>query len=422
MSPSTSPRQSHVHGGLDQPVHRFDLSAASQSGLKSVEVNDVDRATLGRIADGTLSPLTGPMGISDCESVLERKAIERDGKLWAWTIPIVLPLTDEEAAECQAGSTVQLVDTDGEPFGSLTVSSCYDWDKDRFLRAVFGTERMDHEGARRWLADERTKLVGGNILLVPAVDDRPFAKYIMGPSMTRQVIEEKGWEQSVAYQARNPLARSHEYALVHGAEVILRSTGKKTGVVLNPLVSQLNIEDVPTAIRMETYEALIESRILGKDDADAQLWKSKNQNLNDNLALIGLDMRMFFAGPAEAVMHAIYRQNMGFTHFIIGRKHAAAEFDDGKPLWGDFDAQQIFENLEGQLGIRTVNVGFAAYFEEIGRVGLVSENQGNTALAITGIKLREHLVAGEIPDARIMRETTANILVDYYKTQAEVAE
>ncbi|MCP5021301.1 MAG: sulfate adenylyltransferase [bacterium] len=422
MSPSTSPRQSHVHGGLDQPVHRFDLSAASQSGLKSVEVNDVDRATLCRIADGTLSPLTGPMGISDCESVLERKAIERDGLLWAWTIPIVLPLTNEEAAECQPGSTVQLVDTDGEPFGSLTVSSCYDWDKNRFLRVVYGTDRTDHEGARRWLADERTKLVGGNILLVPAVDDRPFASYIMGPSMTRQLIREKGWEQSVAFQARNPLDRSHEYALVHGAEVILRSTGKKTGVVLNPLVSQLNIEDVPAAIRMETYEALVESRILGKDDADVQLWKSKNQDLNDNLALVGLDMRMYFAGPAEAVMHAIYRQNMGFTHFIIGRKHAAAEFDDGTALWGDFDAQQIFENLEGKLGIRTVNVGFAAYFEEIGRVGLVSENQGNTALAITGIKLREHLIAGEIPDARIMRETTANILVDYYKTQAKVAE
>lgn len=422
MSPSTSPRQSYVHGGLDQPVHRFDLSAASQSGLKSVEVNDVDRATLYRIADGTLSPLTGPMGISDCESVLKRQAIERDGSLWAWTIPIILPLTDEEAAKCQPGSTVQLVGSDGEAFGSLTVSSCYDWDKDLFLKSVYGTERTDHEGARRWLADERTQLVGGNILLVPSVDDRPFAKYIMGPSMTRKLIEEKGWEQSVAFQARNPLDRSHEYALVYGAEVILRSTGKKTGVVLNPLVSQLNIEDVPAAIRMETYEALIENRILGKDDADVQLWKSKDQDINDNLALVGLDMRMYFAGPAEAVMHAIYRQNLGFTHFIIGRKHATAEFDDGAPLWGDFDAQQIFENLEGQLGIRTVNVGFAAYFEEIGRVALVSENQGNTAVAMTGSKLREHLVAGEIPDARLMRETTANILVDYYKTQAEVAE
>jgi sulfate adenylyltransferase len=419
MVPSTAPRQSHVHGGLEQPVHRFDLSAASQIGLDSIVVKDVDRTTLYRIADGTLSPLTGPMGISDYESVLERKAIERDGDLWAWTIPIVLPVTESEFELCKPGTTVLLMDEAGEIFGNLTVGSSYDWDKERFLKAVYGTDRTDHDGARLWLSDERTHLVGGNILLVPSTDARPFAQYIMGPTQTRKLIEDQGWEQSVAFQAQNPLQRSHEYALVHGAEAILRSTGKKTGVVLNPLVSQLNTEEVPAAIRMETYEALIRDRILGKGDADVSLWKSKDQDLNDNLALVGLDMRMFFAGPAEAVMHAIYRQNMGFTHFIIGRKHASNPFDDNTQIWGDFDGQQIFENLEGQLGIRTVNVGFAAYFEEIGRVGLVSENQGNTAVAITVNKVREHLVAGDLPDSRVMRETTANILLDFYKTQVE---
>lgn len=422
MVPSTAPRQSHVHGGLDNPVHRFDLSAASQTGLESIGVRDQDRTTLYRIADGTLSPLTGPMGVSDYESVLEHQAIERDGTLWAWTVPIVLPVTDGEAELCKPGSTVLLMDEEGEPFGTLTVSSCYDWDKEHFLKAVYGTERTDHEGARMWLADERTQLVGGNILLVPTGDDRPFAKYIMGPTQTRKLIEEKAWEQSVAFQARDPLQRSHEYALVHGAEAILRSTGKTTGVVLNPLVTQLPTEEVPAAICMETYERLIEDRILGKGDADVSLWKSKDQDLNDNLALVGLDMRMFHAGPAEAVMHAIYRQNMGFTHFIIGRKHAAVPFDDGTQIWGDFDGQQIFENLKGQLGIRTVNVGFAAFFEEIGRVGLVSENQGNTAVATTPIKVREQLVAGELPDDRVMRESTANILVDYYKAQEVAAE
>ncbi|MDF1836999.1 MAG: hypothetical protein P1V35_03945 [Planctomycetota bacterium] len=242
MVPSTAPRQSHVHGGLDNPVHRFDLSAASQTGLESIEVNNVDRTTLYRIADGTLSPLTGPMGISDYESVLENQAIERDGSLWAWTIPIVLPVTDGEAEVCKPGSTVLLLDEEGEAFGTLTVSSCYDWDKERMLAAVYGTERTDHEGARIWLGDQRTQLVGGNILLTPMVDERPFAKCIMGPIQTRKLIEEKGWEQSVAFQARNPLHRSHEYALVHGAEAILRSTGKTTGVVLNPLVTQLPTE------------------------------------------------------------------------------------------------------------------------------------------------------------------------------------
>ena len=129
-------------------------------------------------------------------------------------------------------------------------------------------------------------------------------------------------------------------------------------------------------------------------------------------------MRMYYGGPREAIQHSIYRQNLGFTHFIIGRKHADAPFDDKTPIWGDFDAQHIFENLGGELSIKTVNVGFAAYFEEIGRVGLMSENKQNTSVFISGTKVREILGNGELPDERIMRPSTAQILVDYYKTLA----
>jgi sulfate adenylyltransferase len=117
-------------------------------------------------------------------------------------------------------------------------------------------------------------------------------------------------------------------------------------------------------------------------------------------------------------MHAIYRQNLGFTHFIIGRKHADAPFDDKEAIWGDFDAQTIFENLGGALSIATVNVGFAAYFEELGRVGLMSENKHNTSVFISGTKVREQLVSGENPDERIMRPSTAEVLVAFYKTKA----
>ena len=151
---------------------------------------------------------------------------------------------------------------------------------------------------------------------------------------------------------------------------------------------------------------------------DAELWSSNGQNLNDQAKLVGLDMRMYYGGPREAVMHAIYRQNLGFTHFIIGRKHADAPFDDKTAIWGDFDAQEVFDNLGGALSIKTVNVGFAAYFEEIGRVGLMESNKENTSVFISGTKVRSQLVAGENPDPRIMRETTAKILVDFYKTKA----
>jgi len=409
---------SPVHGGLTAPVNRItpDLDPNTWSDYASVAVTDVDATTLYRVADGTLSPLTGPMGTDDYASVLERKAIERDGQLWAWTIPVILPVTDEEAATFEAGATVRL-ETGGVPFGTLTVDSVYDWDKAAFIAAVYGTDRTDHPGAHLWTSDERTKLVGGTIELLPFTDTRSFASRVMSPVQTRTLIEESGWEQSIAFQTRNPLHRAHEYALVYGAEKILRETSKKTGVVLNPLVGQLKGDDVPASTRMETYEALVAGRFLGEGDADEELWTGAGQDLNDQLELVGLDMRMYYGGPAEAVMHAIYRQNLGFTHFIIGRKHADAPFDDGEAIWGDFDAQEIFQNLGGSLAIETANVGFAAYFEEIGCVGLMEENKENTSVFISGTKVREQLGSGEFPDPRIMRESTAKILVDYYASE-----
>jgi len=415
MTSSSVATAAPVHGGLSQPVNRIDAAAASATGLTQIDVNDVDMTTLYRIADGTLSPLTGPMNKADYDSVLAKGAIERDGKAWAWTIPIILPVTDEEAAKVSAGTQVALCNA-GQQFGVLTVSDCYDWDKTAFIKAVYRTERTDHPGARLWTEDARTKIIGGEITLAPFADTRPFAKRVMSPTETRKLIEERGFEQSIAFQTRNPLHRAHEYALVYGAEVILKN-GKKTGVILNPLVGQLKGDDVPAATRMETYEALVANRLLGEGDMDENLWKEKGQDLNDQLELVGLDMRMYYGGPAEAVMHAIYRQNLGFTHFIIGRKHADAPFDDKSAIWGDFDAQEIFENLGGELNIDTVNVGFAAYFEEIGRVGLMEENKENTSVFISGTKVREQLVSGQEPDPRIMRPSTAKVLVEFYASK-----
>ena len=408
---------SPVHGGLSEPVNRIvDTADAAWMSLPAIDVNDNDRTSLYRIADGTLSPLVGPMTQADYDSVLDRGAIERDGKLWAWTIPIMLPVTEEDAAKCKVGQEVALT-FGGTVFGKLKVESIFDWDKDRFIQKVYRTERKDHPGARLWTEDARTKLVGGTITLTPFEDTRPFAQRVMSPRETRKLIEEKGFEQTVAFQTRNPLHRAHEYALVYGAESILRETGKKTGVILNPLVGQLKGDDVPAATRMETYEALIAGRFLGQGDMDEDLWREKGQDLNDQLALVGLDMRMYYGGPAEAVMHAIYRQNLGFTHFIIGRKHADAPFDDKTAIWGDFDAQEIFENLGGELSIQPVKVGFAAFFEEINRVGLIADNKDKTMVGISGTKMREILGNGEMPDDRVMRPSTAKVLVEYYASK-----
>jgi sulfate adenylyltransferase len=421
MSSTTTANVSPVHGGLPKPVNRIEprdrVNFPAWRKFEKVEVDETDRTTLYRIADGTLSPLSGPMGKADYDGVLENCAIERAGKSWAWTIPIVLPVTDAEAANCEPNREVGLYHA-GELFGKLRVKEVHDWDKTHYVTKVYGTERTDHPGARLWLSDPRTKLLAGQITLSSFVDERPFAKRVMSPYMTRPLIERKGWEQSIAFQTRNPLHRAHEYALVYGAESILRQNGKQTGVILNPLVGQLKGDDVPADVRMRTYEALIEGRFLGQGDKDEDLWEQHGQDLGEAVELIGLDMRMYYGGPREAVMHAIYRQNLGFTHFIIGRKHADAPFDDKTPIWGDFDAQAIFDNLSGELAIRTANVGFAAFFEEIGRVGLVEDNKGKTMVSISGTAMREILGKGEMPDERVMRPSTAKVLAEFYQEKS----
>ncbi|MDX1384879.1 MAG: sulfate adenylyltransferase, partial [Thermoanaerobaculia bacterium] len=408
---------SPVHGGLAAPVDRLTSpdEAAAWSDLPTLDVVEVDRTTLYRIADGTLSPLEGPMGEADYRSVLERGAIERDGKLWAWTIPIVLPVTEVEKPAL--GTEVALA-FEGEVFGKLEVDSVFAWDKPAFVKAVYGTERMDHPGARLWTEDPRETLVGGRITLVPFEDDRPFADRVMSPTQTRALIEDAGFEQTVAFQTRNPLHRAHEYALVYGAESILRAGGRKTGVVLNPLVGQLKGDDVPAATRMQTYEALVDGKFLGQGDMDEELWEQRGQDLNDQLHLIGLDMRMYYGGPREAVMHAIYRQNYGFSDLVIGRKHADAPYEDGSPIWGDFDAQQVFQELAGELHLRPCNVGFAAYYESLGRVDLTENHPDEKPVAVSGTKVREQLKGGEAPDPRIMRPETAQILIEAYRGKA----
>mmetsp|Transcript_5673 Transcript_5673/g.16868 ORF Transcript_5673/g.16868 Transcript_5673/m.16868 type:complete len:421 (+) Transcript_5673:89-1351(+) len=409
---------SPAHGGGDL-VNRIVDTLGETKDFPKINVLGVDQTSLYRIADGTLSPLTGPMGKADYDQVLNDKSITRGGEKWAWGIPVPLPVTDEEAGTLKAGEKALLV-FEEKPFGVITIDSVYDWDKDEFIEKTYLTTRKDHPGARLWTGDERTKLCGGEISLLAYDDEREFKDRVYSPVAARQLLKEKEYDASIAFQTRNPLHRAHEYALVFGAEKVLRlEKPKKIGVFLNPLVGQLKGDDVPAATRMKTYERLIDGHFLGDGDKDAELWKSSGQDLNAQTHLAGLDMRMYYGGPSEAIMHAIYRQNLGITHFIIGRKHADAPYDDKSAIWGDFDAQEIFTKLSGKLSIKTVNVGFAAYFEELGRVGLVEENKGKTTVSISGTKVREILNKGEMPDTRIMRPSTAEVLIEFYRAKNE---
>lgn len=405
------------HGGLAEPVCRtvpaaeIDAFRSEAAALPKVPVSAADLSTVYRFADGTLSPLTGPMDRETYERVLAESVIVHNGKKYAWTIPLAFPVASDVAKTLGKGQTVALTAPSGEVVATLEVSDVFPWDKCGYLKSVYGTGRVDHPGADMVLkGDEgKTHLVGGTIRALPQPKNPKFGKYVLTPREVRKLLAETGWEAVVAFQTRNPLHRAHEYALVYGLETLLRQ-GKNAGAVLNPLIGETKGDDVNAEIRMETYEHLITERQLGDGDSDPQLWGPRRESVPDRVKLLGLDIKMFYGGPKEAIMHAIYRQNMGYTHIVIGRKHADAPYADGTAIWGDFDAQEIFCKLNGELLIQPLKVGFAAYYESVGRVDLMELHKDEKPVFISGKDVRNTLLKGELVDERIMRPSTSRIL------------
>ncbi len=407
------------HGGLSEPVcctvpgDEIEAFRAEAAGLPKVPVSDADLSSVYRFGDGGLSPLTGPMDAATYNRVLEESVIEVDGKLYAWTIPIALLVTGETATSLSAGKKVALVNSADEIVATLDVSDVFPWDKQKYLESVYLTDRTDHPGADMVLQGnaDKTHLVGGTIRALPQPKHPDFGKYVLSPREVRKLLGEKGWDRVVAFQTRNPLHRAHEYALVYGLETLLRA-GHNAGACLNPLIGETKGDDVQADVRMHTYQALIDTRVLGEGDSDPELWGPRGETVPDRVILLGLDIKMFYGGPKEAVMHAIYRQNFGFTNIVIGRKHADAPFHDGSAIWGDFDAQEIFKNLDGELLIQPVNVGFAAFYESLGRVDLMENHSDEKPVFISGKQVRQTLLDGQQVDPRIMREGTSQILVE----------
>ena len=412
-----------AHGGcglINRTISEIEkkVMLSELQNAKVYPISDGDLSIFYRIADGGLSPLEGPMDGDEFHQVLQKETIERNGKKYAWTIPIAFPIFGKEAGKLEVGETVTVKNSKGGIIGSLEITDIYPFDKNKYNHSVYRTERTDHPGARIFNDDPRDYLLGGKIWAFPQPRDPNFGRYMLTPTETRVLFEKRGWERIVAFQTRNALHRAHEYALLYAAESLTRE-GHFTGAVLNPLMGATKSDDVPADARMKTYEALLEARVFGAGDEDKELWRSAGYEFEDQLLLIGLDMKMFYAGPKEAIMHSIYRQNYGFTNIVIGRKHADAPYDDGTAIWGDFDAHHKFNELNGELLIQPVKVGFAAYFEEIKRVGLIEEYQakGYHTVFISGKEVRRKLQDGEQVDERIMRKPVADSLAEFYTGQ-----
>ncbi len=401
------------HGGLGLVTRG--VTHLERPTTTPIPVSDADLSTLYRFGDGGLSPLSGPMVRAEYDRVLGEEVIERGGKKYVWTIPLAFPVSEELAKSLTVGATHPLHDERGTFVGTLAVQDVYPWDKPAYNRGVYGTDRTDHPGARIATTDPRTYLVGGEVQVLPQPKHPEYGDLVLTPTETRALIAKLGYQRVVAFQTRNALHRAHEYALVVGLETLTRA-GHFAGAVLNPLVGETKADDVDAATRMKTYRALLASKAIGQGDSDEALWKQVGANIADRVHLLGLDIKMFYAGPKEAVMHAVYRQNFGFTDIVIGRKHADAPYDDKGEIWNGLAAHRKFDELKGELLIQPVKVGFAAFYAEAGKVRLVEECPKEwKPVSISGSDLRAQLGRGELPDPRILRPETAQVLIEKYR-------
>jgi sulfate adenylyltransferase len=350
--------------------------------LPKVVVNERELSDLEMLANGALSPLRGFQGERDYQSVLETMHLA-DGL--AWAIPVVLSVTDEEAKRLGGTDSVALLPAGGaDPIAVLRIDEIFERDKQKEAVSVYGTDEDAHPGVKA-VYDAGDLCAAGTleVLHLPSHDD--FVDYRMTPSQTRAEFSRRGWRTVVGFQTRNPIHRAHEYIQKCALEIV-------DGLLVHPLMGATKSDDVPPDVRMRCYEALFEG-YYPKDRAMVSIFPAA----------------MRYAGPREAIWHAIARKNYGCTHFIVGRDHAGVG-----TYYGTYDAQAIFEEFEpGELGIQTLNFEHSFWCEAC--EGMASPKTcphgEETRISLSGTKVREMLRNGERPPMEFSRPEVADILI-----------
>jgi sulfate adenylyltransferase len=348
-----------------------------------VVVNARELSDLEMLAVGALSPLTGFQGEADYRSILDAMHLV-DGL--AWTIPVTLSLSDEEAKRVGGAEAVTLLAEDaGEPLAILEVSEVFRRDREAEAQAVFGTQDAAHPGVQA-LHEAGDLCAAGTlrVLRLPEHDD--FLEYRLTPAQTRAEFSRRGWRTVVGFQTRNPIHRAHEYIQKCALEIV-------DGLLVHPLVGATKGDDVPAEVRMRCYEALFDG-YYPKDRAMVSVFPAA----------------MRYAGPKEAIWHAIARKNYGCTHFIVGRDHAGVG-----DYYGTYEAQEIFERFEpDELGITPLNFEHSFFCMKCEGMGSpkTCPHGDEDRVILSGTKVREMLRAGEIPPIEFSRPEVARILID----------
>jgi len=299
------------HGGgeltdLKAPASERAALKSHAEKLPSVKLGARETADLEMLASGAFTPLTGFMGEADYKSSRDKMRLASGAP---WSIPITLGVDEPTARSFKVGSDIALAHEGGARIAVMKVAEIYQVDREAEAKAVFGTSEDAHPGAKN-VTSTPPYSIGGPVTLFEEIPGRTFMEYRLEPRATRAAFRERGWKKIVAFQTRNPTHRAHEYIQKAALEIC-------DGLLLHPLVGETKGDDVPAAVRMETYKVLID------------LYYPKNRVM---LSVMPAHMR--YGGPREAILHAIIRRNYGCTHFIVGRDHAGVG-----SYYGTYDAQ-----------------------------------------------------------------------------------
>ncbi|MBI5116147.1 sulfate adenylyltransferase [Candidatus Poribacteria bacterium] len=344
--------------------------------LNAREVCDVEM-----IATGAMSPLEGFMTREEYVSILDLMRLPNG---LPWTIPVVLAVKEGGGEQYEIGSDIALLDMESSLLGVLHLEDKFEVDKEREALVVLRTIDSAHPG-NQYLQSIGDVYLGGKISLLHRPKHQLFNNYRLDPKETRVLFKSKGWQQIAAFQTRNPIHRAHEYLQKCALEIV-------DAILIHPLVGQTKGDDIPPEVRMKCYEVLLEKYYP-----------------RTRVALSVFPAAMRYAGPREAIFHALIRKNYGCTHFIVGRDHAGVG-----SYYGPFDAHRIFRDFEPEeLGITPLFFDNAFYCKKCGGMASTKTcpHSGPDHIVLSGTKVREMLKNGQTPPPEFTRPEVAELLM-----------
>lgn len=352
--------------------------------LPSIQLSPREISDLELIANGAFSPLEGFLTKTDYLSVIQKSRLKNGTP---WTIPITLSVDSQKAEELIEGCDVALYQ-DEHLLGVLHLSEKYTYNKEREAELVYRTTDINHPGVKA-LYNQGEWLLGGKISLLNHPNNLSFTENRLSPSETRLLFQQNGWRRVVAFQTRNPVHRAHEYIQKCALEIT-------DGLLLHPIVGETKSDDVPAEVRLKSYKVIL----------------SHYYPVSRTILSV-LPAAMRYAGPREAIFHAIIRKNYGCSHFIVGRDHAGVG-----NYYGTYDAQHIFDEFEPEeLGITPLFFDHTFYCRICD--GMASSktcpHKTENHITLSGTKVRELLSSGNLPPIEFSRPEVAHVLISAYQ-------